>query len=172
MADEVMQISLEPDPGWSAIAPLAAIAPTRSFVSGRQAPDRLIIRYFMRDRDRALVGKVWFGPFAEGPPGHVHGGAIAAVLDEAMGAAAWMNGHTAVAVQLVTNFRALAPLECVAWIEASVAAVDGRKVRTRATLHGASGTPYSEAEGLFVVLPAERFGESGDAVLRALREHP
>lgn len=172
MGDDAKRISLEPEPGWSPIAPLAAVAATRSFVSGGQAPERLVIRYFLRDRDRALVGKVWFGPFAEGPPGHVHGGAIAAVLDEAMGAAAWMNGHTAVAVQLVTNFRALTPLESVAWIEASVASVDGRKVHTSATLHDSSGAVYAEAEGLFVVLTAERFGDSGDAVLRALREVP
>src|SRR5579859_3317215 len=29
----------------------------------------------------------------QGPPGHAHGGAIAAVLDEVMGAAVWRAGH-------------------------------------------------------------------------------
>lgn len=168
--DDTGGISLEPEPGWSPIFSLAAVAATRSFVSGGQALERIVIRYFRRDRDRALVGKVWFGPLAEGPPGHAHGGAIAAVLDEAMGAAAWMNGHPVVAVQLVTNFRALTPLESVAWIEACVASVDQRKVRTRATLHDPAGNPWAEAEGLFVVLAPERFGEGAGAVLRALRE--
>ena len=44
------------------------------------------------------------GPPIEGPPGHAHGGSMAAVLDEAMGAAAWMEGHLVVAVRLATSF--------------------------------------------------------------------
>ena len=48
--------------------------------------------------DRWVVeGHAWFGPGCEGPPGHAHGGSQAAVLDEAMGAVAWINSHSCVA---------------------------------------------------------------------------
>lgn len=81
-----------------------------SFVSGDPFGNRIRVRYFKRERDGALVGKVWFGPGAEGPPGHAHGGSMAAVLDEALGAAAWMSGHPVVAAKLVTVFRRMLPL--------------------------------------------------------------
>jgi len=160
--------ALEPELGWTALDPLAGPPPTRSFVSGKQSWERLAVRYFVRDDDRALVGKVWFGPWAEGPPGYVHGGAIAAVLDEAMGAAAWMHGHTAVAVQLTTEFRAFTSIESIAYIEASIAEVEARKVRTRAALLDAAGNRYAEAAALFITLDVSRFGEDILAFVRAL----
>ena len=40
-----------------------------------------------------------------GPPGHVHGGAMAAALDEAMGAVCWMNGHPVVAATISREIR-------------------------------------------------------------------
>ena len=36
----------------------------------------------------------------QGPPGHADGGSLAAVLDEAMGAAVWLAGHSVVAAHL------------------------------------------------------------------------
>ena len=79
--------------GWTPIDPLGSVGTGRSFVSGEPDGDRLRVCYYRRDRDGALVGKIWFGPGAEGPPGHAHGGSMAAVLDEAMGAGAWLAGH-------------------------------------------------------------------------------
>ena len=123
--------------------------------------------------DRSVVGKAWFGRLAEGPPGHAHGGAIAAVLDEAMGAAAWLNGHPVVAAELATRFHALVPLSTVACFEASLASVEGRKVRTHAVLRGPHGVAYATAEALFIVLAAERFGEGARALLaRATARSP
>src|ERR1700709_466682 len=40
------------------------------FASGERGGDRLRVRYFWRGGDRPLVGRAWFGPGAEGPPGH------------------------------------------------------------------------------------------------------
>lgn len=158
--------ALDTEPGWMPIAPFAGPPPTRSFVSGSPSRERLAVRYFVREADRVLVGKVWFGAWAEGPPGFVHGGAIAAVLDEAMGVAAWLNGHTAVAVQLVTEFRTFIPIESVALIDASIAGVEARKVRTRAALRDAAGNPYAEAQGLFLTLDPGRFGDDVGAFVR------
>lgn len=165
--------SLDPEAGWQPLPPAAELAGTRSFVSGAPSSDRLRVRYFTRDDDRSVVGKVWFGPLAEGPPGHAHGGAIAAVLDEAMGAAAWLNGHPVVAAELATHFHALVPLSTVVCFEASLASVEGRKVRTRAVLRDLHGVAYATAEALFIELAAERFGEGARALLaRATARSP
>lgn len=156
--DEVSPATTDSEVGWTPIEPLVAIAGGRSFVSGEPNGDRLRVRYFRRERDGALVGKIWFGPGAEGPPAHAHGGSMAAVLDEAMGAAAWMAGHTVVAVKLTVNFRRMLALGSEVLLESWVDRVEGRKVMTRGCLLGLDGQPYAEAEGLFIVLEAERFG--------------
>ncbi len=137
-------------PGWSPLDALAAVGITRSFVSGDPGGDRLRVRYFRRDDDGALVGRVWFGPGAEGPPGHVHGGSMAAVLDEAMGASAWLAGHPVVAVQITIQFRAMVRLGALLTFEADVVRVDGRKVATRGVLLDDDGVCRGEGEGLFI----------------------
>ncbi len=144
--------------GWTPIEPLESVGPGRSFVSGEPSGDRLRVRYYRRERDGALVGKIWFGPGAEGPPGHAHGGSMAAVLDEAMGAGAWLAGHAVVAAKLTINFRRMLPLENEVLLETWVERVDGKKVVTRGRLFDRDGEPYAEGEGLFIVLGAERFG--------------
>src|SRR5204863_9937733 len=127
-----------------------------SFVSGDPGGERLRVAYFRRQGDGRLVGRAWFGPGAAGPPGHAHGGSIAAVLDEAMGAAAWMAGHIAVAGHLATDFRAMLPLGTDATFEAWVERREGRKVWTAGTLGGAGGTLYAQASALFIRLDPER----------------
>lgn len=146
-----------PEADWEAVQPLRIEGGRGSFVSGDPDGDRVRVAYFRRPSDGALVGRAWLGPGAEGPPGHAHGGATAAVLDEAMGAAAWMAGWVVVAVHLEVDFRRMVPLGTDAWMEARVERVEGRKVMTRGRLHDASGSDYAVATAVFVTLDPERF---------------
>jgi acyl-coenzyme A thioesterase PaaI-like protein len=141
---------------WTPVSPFQLEGGRESFVSGDPEGSRLRVRYFRRGSDGRLVGRAWFGPGTQGPPGHAHGGAIAAVLDEAMGAAAWMAGHRAVAAHLATNFKRMLPLGTDAMLEAWVERVEGRKVRTLARLLDAGLPPYADAEALFVILDDAR----------------
>ena len=102
-----------------------------------------------------LYAKAWFGRETQGPPGHVHGGAMAAVLDEAMGGACWMNGHRTVAAKISVSFLEMLQLESETTIEAWIERIDGRKIYVRATLSDAAGRPTAEADGLFIVLKDE-----------------
>ncbi len=152
-----------PEPGWVVVEPPRLEGGRGSFVSGDAAEGRLRVRYFRHERgfeaekggDRRLIGRSWFGPGAQGPPDHAHGGSIAAVLDEAMGAAAWSSGYVVVAVRLVTDFRRMIPLGTDAFLEAWVDRVEGRKVWTTGRLLDAAGKPFAEAEGLFLKLDPE-----------------
>ncbi|HVT15978.1 MAG TPA: PaaI family thioesterase [Thermoanaerobaculia bacterium] len=149
------------EPGWTPIEPfrLEGLEGGRgSFITGEPEGHRLRVRYFVRERDGRLVGRAWFGPGAQGPPGHAHGGSIAAVLDEAMGAAAWMAGHLTVAARLETDFRRMLPLGTDATLEAWVERIEDRKVWTAARLlDGEDGEPFAAAKALFVKLDPERF---------------
>jgi acyl-coenzyme A thioesterase PaaI-like protein len=147
---------VRPEPGWQPVEPFRIEGGRGSFVSGDPEGDTLRVAYFRRQGDRRLVGRAWFGPGTAGPPGHAHGGSMAAVLDEAMGAAAWMAGHIAVAVNLQTDFRAMLPLLTDATLEAWVERREGRKVWTAGRLHGDDGTLYAEARALFLRLDADR----------------
>ena len=142
--------------GWEPVAPLLLEGGRGSFVSGDADGDRLRVAYFRRRDDGHLVGRAWFGPRSVGPPGHAHGGSIAAVLDEAMGAAAWMAGLIVVAAQLTTDFRRLLPLGTDAVLEAWVEGHQGRKVNTAGVIRGEDGLVYAEGRALFVRLDAVR----------------
>lgn len=146
-----------PEHGWVTMR-LPHMVLEQSFVCGDSSGERLIVRYYKAEADQSLRAKVLLGPAAQGPPGHAHGGSIAALLDEAMGGAGWMAGHPSVAADLAVRFRTMLPLGTRVVIEASVVAVDGRKVRARAVLRGDQGTLYAEGDALFIKIDPSRFG--------------
>lgn len=93
-----------------------------------------------------IEGTVTFGPAYEGPPGHVHGGFVAAMFDELLGFAQMEPGFTA---YLHVDYRKPTPLDRELRLEAAIDRTDGRKrwVRGTCTL---AGELLTEAEGLFI----------------------
>lgn len=144
---------LSPLPGWRELERRHR-GTHRSFVSGDPTGDRLRVAYFL-DGDGQRVARVWFGPLAEGPPGHAHGGSIAAVLDETMGANCWQQGHRVVAGNLQVTFRRPLPLGTSAVVRAGIGSVDGRKVQAVARIEDVGGQVFAEASGVFVILREE-----------------
>ena len=163
MKHQLPEPTLEPEDGWNEFKVTANASHFPSFVSGEPDGDRLRVRYFVRERDGAFVGKAWFGPGTEGPPGHAHGGSVAALLDEAMGLGAWAAGHSVLAVRVTIQFRAMLPLGTEAMLQSWVDAVDGRKVTTRGRLSGPDDIEYAVSDGLFLILDADKFGEMASA---------
>jgi hypothetical protein len=98
------------------------------------------------DVDVHIAGDVTFGPAYEGPPGHVHGGLIAAMFDELLGFAQLSPGFTA---YLHVNYRKPTPLNVPLKLHAWVASVDGRKRLVSGECY-AGDTLLSDAEGLFI----------------------
>jgi acyl-coenzyme A thioesterase PaaI-like protein len=131
----------------------------QSFVSGDPNGHTLRVVYFQQ-QDRTLTARAWFGRGAEGPPGYAHGGAVAAVLDEAMGAAAWAGGHPSIAARIEVDFRLPVPLGIDAVVEMSVERIEGRKIATRARLRDADGRVLAESAGLFVRLTDEQIRDA------------
>jgi acyl-coenzyme A thioesterase PaaI-like protein len=146
---DVAESELGPDPGWVPVV-VAEDVENRSFVSGDPYGDRLRVRYYTDERTGQRAAKVWFGPRAEGPPGHAHGGSIAAVLDEAMGGNCWAQGHPVVAGTLEVVYRGPVPLGAVLRVRTEIAEVDGRKIHTRGSLEGAGGVELASSRGVFV----------------------
>jgi len=155
-----------PEPGWDAFD-IPADAIGASFVSGDRDSNRIALQYY-QSPDLSMIAKVILGSGAQGPPGHVHGGAMAALLDETMGASAWLAGHWVVAAELTVAFREMLPLGTRCIIEARVKRVEGRKVRTVGRIRDEDGTVFSKGKALFIALHKDRFGLLADQV-EALR---
>jgi acyl-coenzyme A thioesterase PaaI-like protein len=112
----------------------------------------------VRESDKRLFAKVWFGPQAEGPPGHAHGGSMAAVLDHTMGISGWVAGYPVLAATITINFHSKLRLGTVAISECWVERIDGRKVYTNGRLYVDSpGNPIATGQGLFILQEIEAF---------------
>lgn len=105
-----------------------------------------------------VVGSVVFGSAYEGPPGHCHGGYLAATFDELLGMAQTLSGQSGMTGTLVVRYRRPTPLHRRIDLEAELVKVDGRKV----TVAGRSlcdGELTAESEGIFISLDASRFSQ-------------
>jgi acyl-coenzyme A thioesterase PaaI-like protein len=147
-------VDLSGEPGWVPFDAPALVGASLRFVSGEPEGNRYRVRYY-RDEKARLRARIWFGPETEGPPGHSHGGAMAAVLDEVLGLAAWAAGYSIVVGNLNVSFRNLLPLEQVVTVESEVVSVEGRKVMVHGRICSGE-TVFAEAECLCITIPEKK----------------
>jgi acyl-coenzyme A thioesterase PaaI-like protein len=121
--------------------------------------------------DDRVFGRVTFGSAYEGPPGCVHGGYVAAMFDELLGAGQSLSGCAGMTGTLSIRYRRPTPLHRELDLETWVDRVEGRKIFVRGTC-AVDGVTVSEAEGIFISLPAERFVELRDERDRRLADGP
>jgi len=69
------------------------------FVCGGSNSHGIGVTWYARE-DGSIFTDVTLTEAQQGPPGLAHGGASAALLDEAMGAAVWQAGYKAVSIGL------------------------------------------------------------------------
>ena len=142
-----------------------------SYVGDRDFGDQLRVKTFVRGEDRRLFARVWFGPGAQGPPGHAHGGSMAAVLDHMMGISCWVAGHPVVAATITVNFHRKLPLKLVTTVEAWVTEVQGKKISSVGRIYGEDrGTPFVSSDGLFIEQAPEVFKGFIDEEMRRERD--
>jgi len=99
--------------------------------------------------ERSTSARVHLGNAYEGPPGMVHGGVSALLLDHLMGVTASGMKKLTMTGTLTLKYRRPLPLGEVV-LEGRVASDTGRKVVVEASIAGAAGVAV-EAEGLFIV---------------------
>jgi len=148
------QVNLNGEPDWTPFDAPALVGESLRFISGEPEGNRFRVRYF-RDAQHHLHARIWFGPETEGPPGHAHGGAVAAVMDEALGLAAWAAGHAVVVGNLNVSFRNMLPLQKVVTLESEVVSVEGRKIMVHGRLF-CGDTLFAEGECLCITIKREK----------------
>jgi len=96
-----------------------------------------------------------FGTLYEGPPGCLHGGYIAGIFDEVLGAAQTLSGQAGMTGRLTIHYRSPTPLNTDLHLKARLDSVNGRKILCKGTLH-AGDRLCAEAEGLFIAVDPKK----------------
>ena len=122
------------------------------FVCGTQNPQSVGVTWYQQE-DGSIHADMVFNTAHQGPPAHVHGGASAAVLDEAMGAAVWRAGYSVVAVNLEINYKQPVPLGANIVIEARITEVHPRKILTTSEMRLPDGSVAVTGRGIYVEAP-------------------
>jgi len=152
---------------------------------------------YFNEGERKMCGLAQFGSLTEGPKGCVHGGAMAALLDVAMGTVCWYSKLRAVTGNLTVNYRNLLPINSTVLVESwIVSAEEGSskvhvaarlsplcsdstekvattdKVATKSNQTEGSPLPYSESEGLFVRMANHPSSSSQNKVTKRIVPRP
>ena len=93
----------------------------------------------------------------EGPPGHIHGGIIATLMDEAMGKLNRPLNLVAMTRHLAVDYLRPAPLEVPLTLIGHHITRHGRKLHHAAELRHPDGTLLAQAKGLFIVIDPALF---------------
>lgn len=100
--------------------------------------------------DRGVTwAELTLGPAYEGPPGCVHGGVSALLLDHLMGVTASNMERVTLTGTLTMRYRAPLPLGLVR-LDGRISGEEGRKVFVEASIAGPDGVAI-EADGIFII---------------------
>lgn len=147
---DTKNVDLTGDKDWTPFDAPALVGASLRFVSGEPNGDRYRVAYY-RNKQGNLRARIWFGPETEGPPGASHGGAMAAVLDEVLGLAAWTAGYPVVVGNLNISFRNMLPLGQVVTVETEIISIEGRKVMVHGKICD-GGVVFASAECLCITI--------------------
>jgi acyl-coenzyme A thioesterase PaaI-like protein len=108
--------------------------------------------------DGSVMSELTMRAIHEGPAGFVHGGWVAAVLDQLLGSANIVSGHPAMTGELTIRYRKGTPFGVPLVLRARTDSASGRRVHTSGEIT-ADGHVTAEAKGLFILPTAERVAE-------------
>ena len=128
-------------------------------VCGTENPYSFGIQWFIT-KEGDITGKITLTDKQQGPPDFAHGGATAALVDEAMGAAIWQAGYTVVAVNLNVDYIKPVPLGQEIEVIGQIAEVgEGDKiVKANGQIRLPDGNLAVTASGIYVNAP-QLFGK-------------
>lgn len=122
------------------------------FVCGKENPHSIGLTWWLDDTG-VMTADFSLSEAQQGPPGYSHGGASAAILDEAMGLVVWAAGIKAAAVNLEINYHKPLPLHRALTLEARIASQDERKTFSTGEIRLADGTVAVSGRGIYVSAP-------------------
>ncbi len=135
----------------TALKSLVHGAANHCFGCGQSNATGLRLKFFVRD-DGRIVSTVKVPKRFVGPPGHVHGGVIATLLDEVMSKANRHLGVIAMTRHMEIDYLRPVPLSQPVTLEGHNLGAEGRKHHCEARLLDAEGKVLASARGLFIAV--------------------
>ena len=106
--------------------------------------------------------QVWLTRLHEGPPGYVHGGIIATLMDEAMSKLNRPLQVLAMTRHIEVDYLRPVPLEAPLRLVSRHVRRDGRKLFHTAELLSAEGKTLARAKGFFLVIDPAKLFKGGE----------
>ena len=122
------------------------------FVCGSENPHGMGLTLWMDD-EGVMTSEFTLEKTQQGPPQHAHGGASAAILDEAMGLVVWAAGLQVAAVNLEINYHRPLPLFQPLRLEARITQKDERKIFSTGEIRLPNGEIAVSGRGIYVIAP-------------------
>jgi acyl-coenzyme A thioesterase PaaI-like protein len=122
------------------------------FVCGSENPHGMGLTLWVDD-DGVMTSEFTLDKMHQGPPLHAHGGASAAILDEAMGLVVWAAGLQVAAVNLEINYHKPLPLFQSLRLEARITQKDERKIFSTGEIRLTNGEIAVSGRGIYVIAP-------------------
>ena len=129
------------------------------FVCGSANPHSVGLTWWVDDSG-ILTSEFTLNDAQQGPPGYAHGGASAAILDEAMGLVVWAAGLKVAAVNLEINYLKPVPLHQRLTLEARISERGETKTFSTGEIFLPEGSIAVSGRGIYVVAP-KLFGDVG-----------
>ena len=126
------------------------------FGCGARNPNGLQLKFAPSQGGKSYRCEFELGDSFSGPPGHAHGGIIAAILDEAMGKANNLKDKVALTRRMEVEYLHPVPLRQPLVVEGRVSRVRGRALYNRAEVRNAKGKVLARSRGKFLAIDAER----------------
>lgn len=115
--------------------------------------ERINATFYFDKRNGKGYLEVIFGSLCIGPPGCAHGGAIASVIDEAMGGTVWLNGYTVMTAKLEITYLNPVPLTTLILGEFFLVKVQNKIIEIVGKLISEDEKiEYAKSRGVFVVV--------------------
>jgi acyl-coenzyme A thioesterase PaaI-like protein len=146
---------------------MSKLLPVKEELHFIAANKEFTVKMFHKKEENKVTYVVRAGERVQGPPGYVHGGAIATLLDDCLGSAVFLSGSFAMTGKVVSNiillsflqfaanlninYRKPIPLNSVRTVEAFLEKQEGRKLYAKGCIYDKDGSVHAEASGLFVV---------------------
>ncbi len=152
------------------LVPMTPTAQNRCFGCGPANPSGLNLEFLLAG-DGTVICLVTIPASFEGPPGYVHGGIIATLLDEAMSKSVRALGRTALTRQMEIEYLRPVHSGTPIRVEGRLLRSEGRKHWTEGRILSSKGHLLAEGKGLFIEIRSDRgpgASPSGSANGRAI----
>ncbi|XP_028437169.1 acyl-coenzyme A thioesterase THEM4 isoform X4 [Perca flavescens] len=116
-----------------------------------QSPPQVCYRWSVSYEEQKCACVFQAGHLLEGPPGHVHGGAIATMIDTVTGTHATILSGPVMTANLNINYRSPIPLGSTVLLESFLDKKEGRKTFISCKVTSSNGSKlHTETTALFL----------------------